>query len=395
MAPEDRVRADPALAVIDERALVVGSQEDHPAVEIQERGVAEALDLAVRYSFPIADDPPNVMLGRKHLCHATKYRPRRRGARHVRPRTGRRRRRRDPLRRPEAAWEVALDLQLVHVVQVQRAGRGDLPAPGERPRREPRELPRRYGPRGDHVEAELEARVRRGMHGHRPRVGVRVAVGDQHERDAIPAEHGHRRLEPQAAADQDARQRADEGDVPRPAPVSPAELVHPANELRVEPDAGAERETAPVDAPQGDQPFAPGAGQQPGARNRVTREPERAGQDTRPTPRDKADEDAPVEPVHDLVVEAVAAEGVEPLVLVHGRGGEVGSVARALREQRVDLLPGGGQLALHRDRQLRRDPRRLRVDDQRARHGRTVDGETGEGAAACGPLSCRFGLGFS
>ncbi len=75
--PEDRIRPDPALPVVDERALVVGSQEHHGPIEVQKSSVVETLDLAVRHLFPIADDPPNVMLGRKHLCHAPKYRPRR------------------------------------------------------------------------------------------------------------------------------------------------------------------------------------------------------------------------------------------------------------------------------------------------------------------------------
>ncbi len=47
VVPEDRVRADAALAVVDDRALVVGAQQHHRAVELEQLLLAEAVDLAV------------------------------------------------------------------------------------------------------------------------------------------------------------------------------------------------------------------------------------------------------------------------------------------------------------------------------------------------------------
>src|ERR671919_627868 len=88
VAPEDRIRADPALAMVDDRALVVRAQEDEVAVEGEERRLVEAVHLAVRRPLPVADDPPHVVLGRKHLgCHGVNYRPRAPGARPARPRS--------------------------------------------------------------------------------------------------------------------------------------------------------------------------------------------------------------------------------------------------------------------------------------------------------------------
>ncbi len=47
VVPEDRVRADPALAVVDERALVVGPQQDERPVEVEQLLLPEPVDLAV------------------------------------------------------------------------------------------------------------------------------------------------------------------------------------------------------------------------------------------------------------------------------------------------------------------------------------------------------------
>ena len=161
MAPEDRIRPDPALAVVDDGALVVGSQEDHSSVEVKQRSVAETLDLAVRYPFPIADDPPNALLGRKHLCHSLSIAHE------------------DPERAPlglepgrvdvaqiltvhlERRRHVALDLDLVQVVEIQRVRGARLPAAAEGPRRQLRQPPRRHLTRGDEIEAEVEACLRR------------------------------------------------------------------------------------------------------------------------------------------------------------------------------------------------------------------------------------------
>ena len=64
VVPEDRVRPDPALAVIDERALVVGAEQDERAVDRQEFVRAEPVDLAL-----LVDDSAQLVFLRRHLRH--------------------------------------------------------------------------------------------------------------------------------------------------------------------------------------------------------------------------------------------------------------------------------------------------------------------------------------
>ena len=47
VAAVDGVRADPALAVVDDRALVVGPEQDERAMDLEQRGVVEPVDTAV------------------------------------------------------------------------------------------------------------------------------------------------------------------------------------------------------------------------------------------------------------------------------------------------------------------------------------------------------------
>ena len=70
VVPEDRVRADAALAVVDDRALVVRPQEDELPVELEKVALVEALDLAVGNALAVADHAAKAPLGRKHLGHA-------------------------------------------------------------------------------------------------------------------------------------------------------------------------------------------------------------------------------------------------------------------------------------------------------------------------------------
>ena len=64
VVPEDRVRADPALAVVDDRALVVGAEQDERAVDREELVGAEPVDLAL-----LVDHAPKLMFFRSHLGH--------------------------------------------------------------------------------------------------------------------------------------------------------------------------------------------------------------------------------------------------------------------------------------------------------------------------------------
>ena len=66
VVPEDRVRADAPLPVVDDRALVVRAQQDHRAVELEQLLLAEAVDLAVARAVGLADDTPQIALGRKN-----------------------------------------------------------------------------------------------------------------------------------------------------------------------------------------------------------------------------------------------------------------------------------------------------------------------------------------
>ncbi len=61
VVPEDRVRADPALPVVDDRALVVRPQEHEVAVELEQLVRAEPVDLAVRDRLAVADDAAQVL----------------------------------------------------------------------------------------------------------------------------------------------------------------------------------------------------------------------------------------------------------------------------------------------------------------------------------------------
>ena len=69
MTPVDRVGADAALAVVDDRALVVGAQQDEGAEELQEIRLVEPGDLAVRLALAVADHAPQPGLGGKNLRH--------------------------------------------------------------------------------------------------------------------------------------------------------------------------------------------------------------------------------------------------------------------------------------------------------------------------------------
>ena len=69
VVPEDRVRADAPLAVVDDRALVVRPQEDEVAVEREQVVVRQAVDLAVRNGCTVADDAAQVSFGREHAAH--------------------------------------------------------------------------------------------------------------------------------------------------------------------------------------------------------------------------------------------------------------------------------------------------------------------------------------
>ena len=64
VVPEDGVRPDPALAVVDDGALVVGAQQDQRAVDRKEVVRAETVDLTL-----FVEDTAQLVLFRSHLGH--------------------------------------------------------------------------------------------------------------------------------------------------------------------------------------------------------------------------------------------------------------------------------------------------------------------------------------
>ena len=130
-----------------------------------------------------------------------------------------------------------------------------------------------------------------------------------------------------AALGEDPGERADEGDVAGPLAVAAAEVVDAADELGVEPEPGAEREAAAVDAAERDPPLG-ASSRRACARDRVARKPSARGRTLVAAARDEADGHVAVEAVDDLVEAAVAAEDVDPLVPRRGRLGELGGVPR-------------------------------------------------------------------
>src|SRR5918994_2342168 len=62
VAPEDRVRADAALAVVDDGPLVVGAQQHHRPVQRQQLLLPDALDLSVGDGVAVADHSAEIAL---------------------------------------------------------------------------------------------------------------------------------------------------------------------------------------------------------------------------------------------------------------------------------------------------------------------------------------------
>src|SRR5437588_846181 len=75
-APSWNDPSDLALAVVHDRALVVGSEQDERPVQLEEIGLLEALHLAVRNPLAVSDHAPQLVLGRKNLRHLRQCMPR-------------------------------------------------------------------------------------------------------------------------------------------------------------------------------------------------------------------------------------------------------------------------------------------------------------------------------
>ena len=69
VVPEDRVCADAALSVVDDRALVVCAKEDEVSVKREQLLRAEAFDLAVGERVAVTDDTAQASFRGQHLAH--------------------------------------------------------------------------------------------------------------------------------------------------------------------------------------------------------------------------------------------------------------------------------------------------------------------------------------
>ena len=188
VVPEDRVGADAALPVVDDRALVVGAQQHHPAVQLEQialaerrrgrcrrrgRGGARASPAPSRgryLALPRLDENGDgVALAPRTRRSSTSPRssPSACSGSGRSQRTSIRSRSWPVETSPAVSWPLPGD-------DVARASAARERAPHAR--------------RGDEVEAELEAARRaRSCSGTEPAYGVRVAVGDEDERGpAVP-----------------------------------------------------------------------------------------------------------------------------------------------------------------------------------------------------------------
>jgi hypothetical protein len=194
-------------------------------------------------------------------------------------------------------------------------------------------------------------------------------VRDERERRTTQApelEHG---LEARAPLGEQADGGQREAQVARAPPLAgAAERVDAPDELGVEPDAGAEGEAAAVRAAEPDPPCPPG-GELRGRAQRVARQPERTRQHARPATRHEPERRPVVGAVDGLVEAAVAGEDVD-------RRRPPGRLAHELR--RVAGPLGAQDLVDAEDARDRRGgglvhPRRVRVDDQHAAHGASIE----------------------
>src|SRR5215208_2213223 len=176
---------------------------------------------------------------------------------------------------------VCADDELVRVVHVEDVRRALLALPGQSPRSDLGETPRFELSRRDEVEPELELRLRRDAQRDPADVAVRVAVCHKRERDAAEAHHLHGRREARTALGEDPRERAGERKIVRSLAARSAERVDTAYDLRVDPEAAAEREASAVDATQRYAPLGSRGRKRTSRGDRVPGQAESARENTR------------------------------------------------------------------------------------------------------------------
>ncbi len=268
VVPEDRVRADAALAVVDDRALVVRAQQDEVAIEREQLVRAETLDLAVRNRLAVADDAAQIPLRRAA--------PGSSGGRSVRIFDARRRLRSDedgdrialglvdgletsPASSP-STWSGSGRSQRTTSRSRSRRRRASRPSLRPRPRARGARAAAGRGPQRSPGRSTSSPSSKLASGRDRARRAPAYVYGEQFATSANAARPVP--LAPRAAARSGHGCSASAPNATRMKATSPGRRPSGrrpssstrAHELRVEPDARAEAEPAPVHAPEADAP---------------------------------------------------------------------------------------------------------------------------------------------
>ena len=365
VVPEDRVRSDAALPVVDDRPLVVRPQKNEVAVQGEEIIRSEAFDLTVENVLTVADDAAQVSFGREHAAHRerslgqTKTVTAARSASYTTSTTS-------PVSSP-STWSGSGSSQRTTIRSRSRAV-SDLPSLSPEPRA-PRASSRgtsraRSVTGATYASPSSKEALGNEVERDGSRIGVGGAVRDQHECRAAGAFDLELLVEASVPRPKRSRCRLQERHVTGPPPIGPAaDLVDLPDEFGIEPDPGVEPEAAAVHASDADTARPP-PGYTLRGLARVARETERPRKDARAAPREKADRHVLLEPVQHLVERAVAAEHIDRVDLA-GRAHDLRRLARSGREQG---LGAGGKRSPNRSEPVLVHAGGEWVDDEDPRH---------------------------
>ena len=357
------------------------------AVEREQVGLGEAVDLAVRDRLAVPDHPPQLVLGSRHLGHAAHYT-----------------RDEDPqrvalgleTRGRHVAEVLAVDLERRRPVALDRelvascARRSSVAATRIGPGRSERD--RQPGSR-DACSSTGATRSRPSSKrapgatwsGTRPGV---ACTGRSWRRARTRPGRGRRRSAPAGSrprcdasstrgAQRERRRRPGLRPPARPsastARTSSASSPSPAAKRNRRSTAGAPCERR-LDPAERDRPLARRRRARTRAASTGSRgSPSARGENARPAAGDEPDRDVALEPVHDLVEAAVAGEDVDPLALRSASRGELGRMPGAARVSTVSSGPAAASSRSTAATSSGVTRRRPRVDDQRRAHGAGVE----------------------
>ena len=227
-----------------------------------------------------------------------------------------------------------------------------------------REVARADGHRREVREALVEARARDEVERDRARVGVRRAVGDEHERGASGSVDLDLLVEARVALPEHGRGDPHEGDVAgrRPSGLRPSSSTRRTSSAS-KPRPALKPKRRPFTRPSADPPRA-ALGDALRRVDRIARKPERAREDARPAAREEPERHVGLDAVQHLVVRPVAAEHVDRVDLSR-RPRDLGRLPGRGREPRLRVRR---KRALHRREPMLVDARGERVDDEQAAH---------------------------